>query len=265
MIVRRVTGLLLALLLAPPAADAQIASRPAGPAPPAPGPLSRYRFHLDAIRLFTDEPQYRWDADFGGDLDLFDYRTGRFTFLSNYEVILGDERRAFEPMQGNYTLDLSASYRTRFGEVFAVFHHLSRHLSDRTKPEPVDWNMLGVRVMRPYSRGRVAVTGSAHALWTVQRSFVDYDAEYGGEVRLQYQLDRRSSAFARTTLHVFDTDEAIAGRGRQTGARVEGGVRLSGAAATLELVAGVERRIDFAPLQFAARSWAFVGFRLLHP
>ena len=94
---------------------AQIASTSPGEAIPAPGLLSRYRFHLNAVRLTVDEPEFNWDADFGGDIDLLDYRAGRVTFLSNYEVILGDERREFDPVQGNYTLDLSASWRAGGG------------------------------------------------------------------------------------------------------------------------------------------------------
>lgn len=245
--------------------SAQIASTAPGAASPAPGPLSRYRFHLDAVRLSSNDPQFRWDADFGGDLDVFDYRTGRVTFLSNYEVILGAERRAFDPMQGNYTLDFSGSYRTRHGEIFGVFHHLSRHLSDRAKPEPVDWNMIGVRFVRPYTRGRIAATMAGHVLLTVQRSSVDYDAEYGAEGRAVYRIDERRSTFAGVTLHTFNTDRAVADRGWTSGGRLEGGFRFAGGAATLELVAAAEHRVDYDPLLRTDRTWLFAGFRLLHP
>jgi hypothetical protein len=259
------TVLACAVVVLPSSVPAQIAATPVGPAPVSPGPLTRYRFHLAAVHLSTDEPQFRWDADVGGDVDLLDYRTGRLSFLSNYEVILGDERRAFDPVQGNYTLDLSASYRTPHGELFGVFHHVSRHLSDRAKPDAIDWNMAGVRFMRAYSGGRLSATGSAAALWTVNRSTVDYDAEYGLDSRAVYDLGGRVSAFAGGSLHLFATDESVAGRGRQTGGRVEGGFRLTGVAATVEFVAAVERRIDYDPLRLAGRSWASVGFRLLHP
>ncbi len=257
----------LALFLLPVSfpVSAQIASTAPGPAPAAPGPLSRYRFHLNAVRVATGDPQLRWDADLGGDLDLYDYRAGRITFLANYEAILGDERRAFDPVQGNYTLDLSASHRTRHGEISGVFHHLSRHLSDREKPEPVDWNMIGVRFVRPYARGRVAAAMAGHALFTVQRSSVDYDAEYGAEARADYRVDARRAAFAAATLHTFNTDGSIAGRGWQNGGRVEGGFRFAGGAAALELVAALERRVDDHPIGRGNATWLFAGFRLLHP
>jgi hypothetical protein len=261
----RASSALLLLVLTAPAVSAQIASTSPGAARSAPGPLSRYRFHLNAVRLTVDEPQFNWDADFGGDLDLFDYREGRLTFLSNYEAILGDERREFDPMQGNYTLDLGASYRLGPGEVFGVFHHVSRHLSDRARADPVDWNALGARYLHSIARGRLSGTGAAHALFVVDRSTVDYDAEYGAEGRVAYALVRRRSVFAGGALHIFATDERVSGRTRQSGGRVEGGLRLSGAAASLELVAAVERRVDPAPSTPGARTWGYFGFRLVHP
>jgi hypothetical protein len=246
-------------------AFAQIASTAPGPAVSAPGALSRFRFHLGAVRVTVDDPRFRWDADLGGDIDLVDWGGGRVTFLANYEVVLGDERRAFEPVHGNYTLDLSGSVRTTYGEFMGLFHHVSRHLSDRSKPEPVDWNMVGVRFMTPFSRGRLSATGAAHALWTVQHSFVDYDAEYGVEGRLDYELGGRRTVFTGGALHLFKTDPSVGGRERQAGARLEGGVRLAGRAAAVELIAAVERRVDDDPLRFSVRPWGFFGFRLVHP
>ena len=45
-----------------------------------------------------------WDTNFGGELDVVDYGTGRATFVANYQAILGDEFRHFDPNQGNYIL-----------------------------------------------------------------------------------------------------------------------------------------------------------------
>lgn len=258
-------GLLSSTLLLPSLVSAQIASISPGEALPAPGPLSRYQFHLNAVRLSVDEPQFNWDADFGGDLDLFDYGAGRVTLLSNYEVILGDERREFDPVQGNYTLDLSASRRVGPGELFGVVHHVSRHLSDRPRLEPVDWNAVGVRYLRTLTRGRLSGTGAAHALWTVDRSSVDYEAEYGAEARVRYVFSVRRAVFAAATLHTFTTDSVVLARGWQTGGRLEGGVRLSGGAASVELLAAVERRVDSDPMRPGGRTWGYFGFRLLHP
>jgi len=53
------------------------------------------------------------------------------------------------------------------------------------------------------------------------------------------------------------------GRGTQYGARGEGGVRLEGRGAVVELFVAVERRIDPYQLDFSTGSWATTGFRLV--
>jgi hypothetical protein len=57
--------------------------------------------------------------------------------------------------------------------------------------------------------------------------------------------------------------DGTAGRGGQTGYRAEGGFRFEGAGGAVELVAGVERRIDPSPLEFGTATWMTAGFRLL--
>jgi hypothetical protein len=52
------------------------------------------------------------------------------------------------------------------------------------------------------------------------------------------------------------------GRGTQYGARGEGGVRLDGSAAALELFVAAERRIDPYQLEFSTATWLSAGFRL---
>ena len=53
---------------------------------------------------------------------VIDYRTGRAAFVANYQVILGDEFRRFDPNQGNYILSGSASVRTSEVEIHGVFY-----------------------------------------------------------------------------------------------------------------------------------------------
>ena len=60
-----------------------------------------------------DDPRYVWDADFGGELDIVDYGAGRVTFEANYQVVLGEEIRSFDPNQGNYILAGLASFARR--------------------------------------------------------------------------------------------------------------------------------------------------------
>ena len=72
--------------------------------------LSRYDFQLEVNVLSGDNgKQYRWDANYGGAIDVFNYVKGRTSFVGNYEAVLGSELRPFDPNQGNYILEPSTS------------------------------------------------------------------------------------------------------------------------------------------------------------
>lgn len=227
------------------------------------GLLSRYRFYLSATSVNSDDDRFDWDADVGGDMDLVDYGTGRITALANFETVLGGEFRQFDPNQGNYTLDVSASLRSKVVEAALVFHHLSRHLSDRPKQFPIDWNMLGVRVAYEISRPGTRIQIDGRLLDAVTRSFVDYRAEVGGSVSVRCELSPRVSLIASGDAYGLLVDESVSGRGHQNGGRLEGGLRVSGSKGAVELFAGYERRIDADPFELRPRTWMFVGFRLL--
>src|SRR3954468_7733869 len=86
-------------------AHAQMTTPAVAPAPAAPDFMSRYDFHLSAAALAVNDPRFSWETHFGGDIDLPDYVVGRSSILVDYEAVLGDEFRAFDPNQGNYTLE----------------------------------------------------------------------------------------------------------------------------------------------------------------
>jgi hypothetical protein len=263
---RHASGFLAALLvcavaLPAGAQDAGLAPLQSTPRPPA--VLASYDFHLQAIHLGVDDPRFKWDADFGGDLDLVDYGVGRLNFLANYEAVLGDEFRDFDVNQASYTLDFRASIRNERQEIAAVFNHVSRHISDRPRPAPVDWNMMGAEYWRTDPLGPATLRTTARALFTIVRSSVDYDGQFGGSSTIEAPLASRAAAIGRGVLTVMPVDGDIAGRDRQWGTRLEGGVRLAGDAAAVELVLGYERRIDAHPLEAAALDWFFLGFRFV--
>ena len=59
---------------------------------------------------------------------------GRLTFSADYQAILGDEFRPFDPYQSNYYhLGRRRRIGVRSTEWALVFHHVSRHLGDRPK------------------------------------------------------------------------------------------------------------------------------------
>ncbi len=261
----RLVAISLALAaLVPAVAAPQTEGPDAAPLPAGTAFLANYRFHLEAVRLIADGVAFDWTAEFGGDVDLVDFGRGRLNGLAAFEAILGHERGPFDPTQGNYTLALTLVWRVRGSEVGAVFHHVSRHLSDRAKAFPVDWNMLGVAAQRRVARGPIRLETATHLLVATKRSFVDYRTEVGARAVATQPLGGRTTLFAGGELTVRSVTRRIFDRGALVGGRFESGVRLAGARAGLDLFTAVERRIDADPLDLRARTWALVGFRIVN-
>lgn len=223
--------------------------------------LSRFDFWVAMEHLSHDDPRFVWDAKWAAELDLIDYGSGRLIFAAEYQTILGEEFRIFDPNQGNYMLEGAGSVRLGAAELAAVFHHVSRHLSDRPKRFPVDWNMVGGRVLTSLDRGRTQLRARADLRTVIQHTYVDYEWELDSEVAARMRVRPRVAIVALGQLRVLGVDESR-GRGTQYGARGEGGVRLDGSAAALELFLAAERRIDPYQLEFSTATWLSAGFRL---
>jgi hypothetical protein len=223
--------------------------------------LSRFAFQVGLEHMYVDDPRFVWDAHWGAELDLVDYGRGALTFAAAYQTVLGNQFREFDPNQGDYTLEGSASARTGAVEMSGVFHHVSRHLSDRPKRFPIDWNMIGGRIRGHMLRGRTDVQARVDLRGVIQKSFVDYEWELASDTRSQVRLTRLVSLVALGDLRVVGVDES---RNRDTvyGWRADGGVRFDGHAAALELFIAAERRIDPYQLEFSTATWLVTGFRL---
>jgi hypothetical protein len=234
------------------------------PAPPAPSPdfLTRYDFHLAANALAVTDPRFSWETHFGGDVDLVDYVKGRASVLVDYQAILGDQLRPFDPNQSYYVLAASSSYRTRWVEFAGVFHHVSRHLSDRDKEFPIAWNIVGVRALSRIDVSGVTIDSVGGAGVVAGHSNVDYAWTADLDLAIRRAITSRVGAFARGHGEIFGVD-GTRNRGTQTGGRVEAGVRFTGRGGALELFAGFERRIDGDPFDFLAQRWGIAGFRLV--
>ena len=225
--------------------------------------FEQFRFHMNAAKIAGGDQAFQWDADIGGDVDLIDYGQGRVNFLANMETILGEEFRAFDPNQNNYTLDGFASIRLGASEVAATFHHVSRHFSDRPKSRPIDWNMIGLQFLHRQDVGRVRTDFGARGFVTVQRSFVDYENEVGGHGRVRFSLTDRTALLVNGEVVSVGVDGSIFGRQRLFGGRLESGVRFTGDGLALELFTALERRIDADAIRRETRTWVLFGFRLL--
>jgi hypothetical protein len=223
--------------------------------------MSRTAFHMNAQHLSGDDPRYVWDADFGGELDVVDYGVGRFTFEANYQIVLGEEIRSFDPNQGNYILAGFVSARIRGTEVAGQMYHQSRHLADRPKEEAVDWNMVGGRVLRGFTYRKATFDARADLRGVFMKTTVDYSWELDAGVRSDVKVRPQVGLLAAVDIRYLGVDGSR-DRGNQTGYKVEGGVRFEGRAGAIELFVAGERRIDPYPVEVGIAQWVAVGFRL---
>ena len=276
--------LIAACLLLTCAAGAA-AQQPVVAAPPArPEFFSRFDFHLNAAWLGESSPatsaapaatppasvvknaadhRYSFDTHWGGSLDFFDYVVGRTSFIIDYEAILGDEFRLFDPNQGIYTLEAASSARVGDLEVVGIFHHVSRHLADRANKQAVAWNAGGVRLLKRITRQTTTIDVDAELSRVVAKAWVDYT--WIGELNLsvRHPLNEHVAVFAQGSGKLFAVDGTVPNRGTQTGGVAEAGVRLKGTGGVLELFAGFEKRVDAYELEFDSQRWVLAGFRLL--
>jgi hypothetical protein len=234
-----------------------------GPAAPAAAQdlFPRFDFRVDGQYLTSADRRFDWSFNFGGDVDVVDYGRGRATFRANYEAMAGREFRRFDVNQGNYLLEGSTSLRLPRMEVALVWHHVSRHVSDRPKRFPIDWNQIAGRIAAQTAAGRAAVWWQTDLRATVTKAFVDYAWELETSAGLLRPLSQRYAAIGSGNVRLVGTDGSR-NRGTQVAGRLEAGVRLNGRSAAAELFAGVERRLDPHQLEFSTSSWLLAGFRL---
>jgi hypothetical protein len=230
----------------------------------------RYDFHITGDALSANDPRFTWDTQVGGNFDAVDYVRGRVTILADYQAVLGRELRPFDPNQGNYTLEFGASGRVGSStELFAMFHHVSRHLGDRAKTRSIAWNVVEARAYELWIEDRTRVEIRADAGKVVQNSWVDYTWTGDLDVLVRQTINDHVGVYARGYGEVFgvnqaSTDSPIPSRGTQAGGRAEGGVRFIGQGGAIELFVGFERVVDADAFQAVPLSWAFAGFRIAH-
>ena len=226
--------------------------------------VPRFDFHISAEHLSHDSPRFVWDVNFGGELDIIDYGRGRVIFETNYQTILGEEFKNFDPNQGNYILAGVASYRTHGVEIGGTFYHQSRHLSDRLNRTVVDWNMFGARVSGGAAIGQLSLNARVDARKMVRKYFVDYEWEVDSRADVQRPVHSRVEVFGRGALRVVGVDDSR-NRGTLHGLRGEGGVRVRGTGCAMEFFVLAERRIDPYPVESFVTHWVGAGFRLQSP
>ena len=226
--------------------------------------LPRYDFLVLLAGLDVDDNRFSWDARAAADLDVVDYVVGRVSVRGEYEALLGNEQQLFDPNQALYTLEVSSSFRAGPTEFAAVFHHVSRHLSDRANKRGIGMNLVGGRVLRRIPAGGSTFDLRADVGGVTRRFYVDYTWRAQVDLVARRPLTARLGLLGRAFGEIYGVNPKIAGRQGQYGGRLEGGVRISGQAAALELFAGYERVVDADPLDRQPRRWAFGGFRVVN-
>lgn len=241
---------------------APVAAQPPVTAPATPQFMSRYDFHLSAAALASGDIRFAWDTHFGGDFDFVDYVHGRVFFLADYQALLGNEFRPFDPYEGNYFLEAAGSVRAGATEFVGVLHHTSRHVGDRPKRFPIAWNKLDARVLRQVAVGGSTIDVRVAAGKVIARANVDYSWTGNLDVTVRHPLRPHVGLFGGAAGHLIGVI-ATSSRERQKGGRLEAGVRLMGQGGAIELFAGVERVIDADTFDGIPRQWAFAGFRMV--
>ena len=221
----------------------------------------RFDFGLSGAYFVEEDSRFNWAFEFAGDLDVVDWTGGRATFVAAYEAIAGEEFRRFDVNQGNYLLEGVVVFRAGGVEIGPVWHHVSRHLSDRSKRPPIDWNMLAFRARRTMPDDRDGLAWRADVRRTITRAFVDYDWEVEGGASLARRVSPRLVATASGGVRIVATDGSRE-RGTQAGGRLEGAIRTLGRRASAEVFAAFEQRVDPYPTAFGTGRWLTTGLRL---
>jgi len=210
------------------------------------------------------DQRFSWDSHFGGTFDLVDYVAGRATVTLDYQAVMGREYRPFDPNQANYILEASVSGRSSEAtETAVIFHHVSRHISDRPKTFAVAWNLLGARFLHRVAAGSTTLDVALEGGRITQRSYVDY--RWLGELNLlvRHMVSSQVGVFAHATGQLYEVDKVVVPRSNQAGGRIEAGIRLHGRGGAMEIFAGYEKRVDAHPLDRLQQRWGIAGLRLL--
>ena len=219
---------------------------------------------LEASRYAPVETDLHWDSWIGGGASLVRWDAATAYLTADLETVLGNTRRTFDATQANYHLEVGGWLKLGEKEVSVFFNHVSRHVVDRPKPEAVDWNVLGARVMAPLPRwlaapGRVTL-GVGH---TTQESSVGYRWEVTARVEADL-VGRGSTRLYATADARLVTAEASPRfpRGDFVDFNAEGGVRFSNGARALQFFAAFDHRNDVFVETPGVRDRAQFGFRI---
>jgi hypothetical protein len=225
--------------------------------------LPRVWARLEAARYAPSERELGWTTWIGAGAAVVRAGSADLYGSAELETIVGNERRAFDANQANYHLELGVSTRRRGVELSPFFHHVSRHMVDRPKPQAVDWNVLGVRLSRRLE-GALPTRLTLAAGHTTLASLVGYGWELTAQAEAEWPRGRRAAGYAAAAARAVTAERSPEfPRDGFVDLSIEAGARFRREARALNVFAAFERRHDVFVDRPGERDRALVGFRFL--
>lgn len=219
---------------------------------------------LEAARYAPANEEFAWVGWIGATVDLVEKGKWSAYFDPDVETILGHRVRSFEAVQANYSLEVGVRREAGRGRVSPFFHHVSRHVQDRSKFQAVDWNFLGVAYAAPLPASWKRRGGySASFGVTTLSSGVDYDWEGRAGIDLDVARKGNRAAFLKADVRgVGASPSAGFPRGGFTDVRAEAGVRWFQQSSQFALFVAYEHRNDAVIPSALVIDRTLFGFRI---
>ena len=219
---------------------------------------------LEAARYVPANEEFAWVGWIGASVDLMEKGQWSAYFTPDVETVLGHRIRSFEAVQANYSLEVGGRRSVGRGRLAMFFHHVSRHVQDRTKFQAVDWNMLGLAYASPLPPkwNRRGAYSASFGVTTLS-SGVDYNWE--GRASIDLDLARKGSRalFVLAGLRFVGANPTTGfPRGEFADVRAEAGFRWFQESSQFALFVAYEHRNDALISSARVIDRTLVGFRI---
>jgi hypothetical protein len=219
---------------------------------------------LEAARYVPANEEFSWVGWIGASADIVEKGKWSAYFNPDVETILGHRVRSFEAVQANYSLEVGLRRELSRGRVSPFFHHVSRHIQDRTKIQSIDWNFLGVRYAAPLPAKWNRRGGYSASLGF---STLSTGVKYNWEGRAAVDIDlvrkeNRAVFFVGELRHVGASPSPGFARDGFTDVRAEAGVRRFQESSQFALFVAYEHRNDALIPSAKVIDRTLFGFRI---
>ncbi len=216
------------------------------------------------MRYAPANEEFAWVGWIGATADLVEKGKWSGYFTPDVETVLGHRIRSFEAVQANYSLELGARRELGQGRVTGFFHHISRHVQDRTKIQVIDWNFLGVSYANALPERWNRRGGYAASLGVATLSSgVEYKWEARASVDLDVARKENRALFMLADVRYVNAEPTPGfARGSFADFRAEAGFRTFQASSQFALFVAYEHRNDARIPSALVIDRALFGFRI---